>query len=103
MKDMWLIDNHSISLVVLNSVPESVKIQDSWPQVPDFPFLRMSLLLMLCDLCLCPINTGSKDKMDLDVVTIRILTTPECEAYPCEVKRGTNATVMISFKDVGML
>ena len=47
--------------------------------------------------------TGGTDKMDLTVTAIKILTTSgECETYPCSVKRGTNATVFISFKDVGM-
>ena len=41
--------------------------------------------------------------MDLSVTAIKILTTSgECETFPCSVKRGNNATVFISFKDVGM-
>ena len=44
-----------------------------------------------------------RDKMDLTVTAIRILTTSgECETFPCSIKRGTNATIFISFKNVGM-
>ena len=56
---------------------------------------------VLC-LCSCSINTGSKDKMNLTINSLRVMTTPECETFPCAVKMGTNVTIVISLENVGM-
>lgn len=67
-----------------------------------FVFSLFSLLAGVQKTFVFMSHTGSSKATDLGVTSIRIMTTPECEAFPCSVKRGTNVTIMIEFKDNGM-